>query len=224
QEDNGLGQDYFSAPRITTADYNNVNEHAMTQDTFEQYRHQLIVSIQNDKVLTDIICERIVHSYSTDLIRTYCTMIENNFDNNLIQYQQAVEFVSRWLLHIEDNDRQSLDGYSNKNIWLLAHIYTTFEYEQNDLISMYSAIRIINRIDSTRLSYDNIFNEENMTRSNLRETFFCLIFDYLWETLNKLCTNNQNHDIWLCAYTFISKYYPSEKVLRSTQLYSIKNQ
>ncbi|CAF3271277.1 unnamed protein product, partial [Rotaria sp. Silwood2] len=153
QEDNGLGQDYFSAPRITTADYNNVNEHAMTQDTFEQYRHQLIVSIQNDKVLTDIICERIVHSYSTDLIRTYCTMIENNFDNNLIQYQQAVEFVSRWLLHIEDNDRQSLDGYSNKNIWLLAHIYTTFEYEQNDLISMYSAIRIINRIYSTRLSY-----------------------------------------------------------------------
>ncbi|CAF3718863.1 unnamed protein product [Rotaria socialis] len=223
-KEDGLRDDYYDAPQVTTADCSNENENEMTQYKFEQYRIRLIDCIVNDNVLADTISERIVQSYSTDLIRTFCSVVENNFDNNPIQCQQAVEFMSRWLLLIDDNDRQSLESYPNKDVWFLAHVYTLFEYEQNDLISMYSAFRIITRISSGSLSYDNLFDEENITRSYLRETFFCLIFNYLWENLNKLCTNNENYETWIYAYTFISKYYPSEKILRGMQLSDIKSQ
>ncbi|CAF2628719.1 unnamed protein product [Rotaria sp. Silwood2] len=206
---------------MTTTDYNNENEDETTQHTFEEYRSKLIHSILSDKVLTDIISEHIVHSYSADLVRTFCTIVENNFDNNRDECQQAVEFMSRWLLLMDDNDRQSLDSYPNKHIWLLAHVHTLFEYEQHDLISMYSAFRIINLISSTRLSYDQLVNKENITRSNLRENFFCLIFNYLWKNLNELCSNNESQETWIYAYTFISKYYPSEKVLRGMRLWLI---
>ncbi len=177
----------------------------------------------NDKVLTDIICERILHSYSDDLVRTFCTIAENNFQNDRIQCQQTIEFVSRWLLLIDENDRQSLDSFDNKNLWHLAHVYTLFEYEQNDLISMYSASRIINCLHSTRESDNNLFNNENITRSNVRERFFRSIFDYLWKNLSQLCLNNENNKAWIYTYTFISKYYPSEKVLKGTELIKIKN-
>ncbi|CAF2108222.1 unnamed protein product [Rotaria magnacalcarata] len=223
-KEDDLRDDYYDAPQVTTADCSNENENEMTQYKFEQYRIKLIDCIVNDNVLADTISERIVQSYSTDLIRTFCSIVENNFDNNPIQCQQAVEFMSRWLLLIDDNDRQSLESYPNKDVWFLAHVYTLFEYEQNDLISMYSAFRIITRISSASLSYDNLFDEENITRSYLRETFFYLIFNYLWESLNKLCTNNENYETWIYAYTFISKYYPSEKILRGMQLSDIKSQ
>ncbi|CAF0924968.1 unnamed protein product [Rotaria sordida] len=223
EKEDSLRLDYYDALPITTTDNNNENEGEMTQYKFEQYRSKLIDVILNDNILTDAICQPIVQSYSTDLIRTFCSIVEKSFDNDPIKCQQAVEFVSRWLLLIDDNDRQSLDSYPNKDVWLLAHVYTSFEYEQNDLISMYSAFRIINRISSSILSYDHLFNEEAITRSHLRETFFYLIFNYLWETLNKLCTNNENSETWIYAYTFISKYYPSEKVLRAFQLTEIKS-
>jgi hypothetical protein len=222
-EENGLRRDYYAVPPITTTDNNNENENEISQYTFEQFRFKLINSIMNDKVLADIICERILHSYSNDLVRTFCTIAENNFKNDLDQCQQTVEFVSRWLLLIDENDRQSLDNFSNKYVWLLAHVYTSFEYEQNDLISMYSACRIIDRVDPTRLSYNNLFNDENMTRSDIREKVFRLIFDYLWQNLCELCSNNENNQKWIYTYTFISKYYPSDKVLQSTQLIDIKS-
>ncbi|CAF1277339.1 unnamed protein product, partial [Rotaria sordida] len=178
----------------------------------------------NNYVLTDIIGEHIVQSYSNDLIRTFCSIVENNFNNNLVQYQQAIEFVSRWLTLLDDNDRQSLNSYTNKYVWYLAHIYTLFEYEQNDLISMYSAFRIINCINSTNSHYNDLFNEENITRSILHETFFFSIFNYLWQNLNELCSNKQDHEIWIYVYTFISKYHPSQKVLSAMKLSDIRNQ
>ena len=215
-----LRRDYYAVSPVTNADENDT-----TQYTFEQFRSKLINSMLNDKILTDIICERILHSYSNDLVRTFCTIIENNFTNDLIQCQQTVEFVSRrWLLLIDDNDRQSLDAYPNKNLWFLAHVYTSIEYDQNDLISMYSACRIMDRLDPTRSFYKNLFNEGDVTRSNVRETFFRLIFDYLWKNLCQLCSNHENSEVWIYTYTFISKYYPSEKVLQSMQLIDIKNQ
>ncbi|CAF5228795.1 unnamed protein product, partial [Rotaria magnacalcarata] len=142
---------------------------------------------------------------STDLIRTFCSIAENNFDYDLTQCQQAVDFVSRWLLLIDDKDRQSLEIYPNKDVWHLANVCTSFEYEQNDLISMYSAFRIISLISPANSSHDHLFDEEHITRSKLREKFFYSIFNYLWENLNRL---NTNDDTWIYAYTFISKYYP----------------
>ncbi len=223
EKEDGLRRDYYANPPMTTMDNSYDNENDITQYTLEDFRFKLIKSIMNDKVLNDIICERILHSYSNDLIRTFCTIVENNFTNDLSQCQQTVEFISRWLLHTDDNDRQSLDEFHNKSVWLLAHVYTSFEYEQNDLISMYSACRIIDRLDPTRLSYHNLFNDENITRSNVRETFFRLIFDYLWQNLCQLCSNNESNEAWIYTYTFISKYYPSDKVLRGIQLMDIKN-
>ncbi|CAF1245410.1 unnamed protein product, partial [Rotaria sordida] len=224
EKDDNLRHDYCDIPPRTTVDYNNENENETTYYTFENYRCKLIDSILNDQVLTDIIGEHIVQSYSNDLIRTFCSIVENNFDNNLVQYQQAIEFVSRWLTLLDDNDRQSLNSYTNKYVWYLAHIYTLFEYEQNDLISMYSAFRIINCINSTNSHYNDLFNEENITRSILHETFFFSIFNYLWQNLNELCSNKQDHETWIYVYTFISKYHPSQKVLSAMKLSDIRNQ
>ncbi len=209
---------------MTTIDNHSENENEMTQYTFEKFRFKLINSLINDKVLIDIICERIFHSYSNDLVRTVCNIVENNFNNDLIQCQETIEFVSHWLTLIDDNDRQELNDFPNKYVWLLAHVYTSIEYEQNDLISMYSACRIIDRLDPTRESYNNLFNDENITRSDVREKFFRLIFDYLWKSLDQLCSNNENTEAWIYTYTFISKYYPSDKVLQSTELIDIKSQ
>jgi hypothetical protein len=209
---------------MTTTDNNDTNEQEPTQYTFEQFRSKLINSMTNDKVLIDIISERILHSYSNDLVRTFCTITEKNFTTDLIQYQQTIEFISRWLLLIDEYDRRSLDDSPNRFVWLLAHIYTSIEYEQNDLISMYSACRIIDRLDPTRSSYNNLFSNENITRSDLRETFFRSIFDSLWKILCQICSNNENNQAWIYTYTFISKYYPSDKVLQSTQLIDIKSQ
>ncbi|CAF5150053.1 unnamed protein product, partial [Rotaria sp. Silwood1] len=90
-----LRNDYYTIPSITTANDHNENNSEMTPYTFEEYRHKLIDSILHDQVLTDMICERIVYSYSTDLVGTICTIVDNNFNNDLVQCQQAVEFVSR---------------------------------------------------------------------------------------------------------------------------------
>lgn len=211
-------------PQTTVIEDKNANANEMTQYTFEQYRIKLIDAILNDHILTGTICESIVHSYSTDLIQTFCSTVEKNFDDDLSHCQQAIEFVSRWLLLIDDNDHQSLDSYSNKHAWFLSHAYTSFEYEQNDIVSMYSAFRTINRIGSSSLSYNNLFGDESITRSNFREKFFYLIFNYLWENLNQLCKSNENCEKWIYTYTFISKYYPSEKVLRGLELAEIKSQ
>ena len=224
QNGDNLRDDYYAVPAVTTTENHYDNENEITQHTFEEFRSKLSNSIMNDKILTDIIGEQILHSYSNDLVRTSCTIAENNFNNDLLQRQQTVESVSRWLLLTDENDRQFLDSSDNKIVWLLAHVYTSIEYEQNDLISMYSACRIIDRLDPTRESYNNLFTDETTTRLTVRERFFRLIFDYLWENLGQICSKNENIQAWIYTYTFISKYFPSDKVLQSTQLVEIKSQ
>ncbi|CAF5023175.1 unnamed protein product, partial [Rotaria magnacalcarata] len=201
------------------------DENEQTEYTFEQFRYELMKSILNDRVLTDIINENILNSYSNDLVRTFCTIVEKNFDDNFILCQKTIEFVSRWLLLVDDNDQQSLSECSNRHIWLLAHAYTSFEYDQNDLFSLYSACRIMDRLDSAQSCYDRLlYNNHITTRSEVRETLFRFMFDYLWKNLCEFCSKNDTNDEWIHIYTFISKYYPSDKVLQRTQLIEIKEQ
>ncbi|CAF4719416.1 unnamed protein product, partial [Rotaria sp. Silwood1] len=223
---------YYAVPTTTTMNYNyeDENENETTEYTFEQFRYELIKLILNDKILTDIINEHILNSYSNDLIRTFCTIVEKNFDENFLQCQKTIEFISHWLLLVDDNDRQSLEESTNKYVWLLAHVYTSFEYDQNDLLSLYSACRITDRLDSKQSFYDNLLHDNHVTRSEVREKLFRFMFDNLWKNLCEFCSNNNNNnnnntsDLWMHTYTFISKYYPSDKVLQRTQLIEIKEQ
>ncbi|UJR29383.1 hypothetical protein I4U23_010595 [Adineta vaga] len=217
-----LRQDYYAVPpTTTTVDYHYNDDE---NDSSEHFRYRLMKSILNDKVLTEIINEQILNSYSNDLVRTFCTIVEKNFDDNLTECEKTIEFVSRWLLLVDENDQQSLEDCSQKSIWLLSHVYTSFEYDQNDLFSLYSACRITDHLDSTRSFYNDLFlnDEQHTTRSDVREKLFRLMFDYLWKYL---CLNNlENSEKWIHAYTFISKYYPSNKVLSRTQLAEIIDQ
>ena len=208
---------------MITTDSNDEDE--TIEYTFEQFRSKLMKSILNDKILSDIINERILNSYSNDLVRTFCTIVEKNFDDNLIECEKTIEFVSRWLLLIDENDRQPLEDCPHKHIWLLVHIYASFEYDRNDLFSLYSACRITDRLVSTRTFYNDLFTDDHRTRSEVRENLFRLMFDYIWTNLCQLCSDNHSHDqIWIHAHTFIPKYFPSDKVLQRTQLVEIKDQ
>jgi hypothetical protein len=192
--------------------------------TSQQFRNRLIESITNDKILAEIISEPILESYINDTVRTLCTIVEKSFNNNLDQCQKTIEFVSRWLLLTDENDNESLNTSINKDIWRLAHVHTFFEYDQNDLFSLYSACRITDQLDPTQSFYDNLFNHHHITRSIVREDLFRLMFDNLWRNLCHLCSTNDTTEQWIHSYTFISKYYPSNKVLQHMQLVHVKSQ
>jgi hypothetical protein len=208
----------------TTTDHSFNEQNEMAPLTFDRFRFELISAIKSDKILMDATNSVIVHSYSTDLVRTFCAIIENNFDHNPDQYQQTVEFISHWLSLIDEYDNQSHEDGTQKHLWLLAHVYTTFEYEQTDLLSMYSACRIMNRLGSIQSPFAHLFVNQAITRSNLRETFFRSIFDQLWTNLCQSSSDKENYQTWIHTYIFISKYYPSEKVLEGIQLVEIRCQ
>ncbi|CAF1180202.1 unnamed protein product, partial [Adineta ricciae] len=193
--------------------------------TFERFRSELITSIKNDKILSEAVNSSTVHSYCQDLVSTSCSMIEHNFHYDRVQQQQTAEFISKWLSFIDHSDRQSNEYDTPKDIWLLGHIYTTFEYEKSDLLSMYTACRIMHHLELTQSSFTNVFAERSGDRSVLREAFFRSIFDQLWSSLCQSSSNTENHyHKWIFTYTFISKYYPSEKVLEGIPLIDIKCQ
>jgi hypothetical protein len=200
------------------------NNNEQTKYTPQEFRDKLIESITNDKILFEIISESIVESYTNDSVRMLCTVVEKSFDNNLDQCQKTIEFVSRWLLLTDENDSHSFDTTLNKSIWSLAHIYTFFEFDQNDLLSLYSACRITDQLDSTRSFYDDLFRHDRITRSTVRENLFRLMFDYLWKNLCNLCSTDHSTDQWIHSYTFISKYYPSDKVLEQIEFVRLKVQ
>ncbi|CAF4887303.1 unnamed protein product [Rotaria sp. Silwood1] len=108
----------------------------------------------------------------------------------------------------------------------LAQIYTTFEYEQNDISSLYSACRIIDTFSEDRSYLNELCKNENSTRSKIREELFRFLFDLLWTKLLKLCSSRDENQIqqWSYMYTFIYKYYPSGTLLRSTKLADIGDQ
>ena len=216
--EDGLREHYYSVPTTTDGDGE------ITDYTFEQFRHALTKSIMKDTVLTNIITQQILDSYSHDLVQTFCTIVEKNFDKDLDQCQKAITFVSRWLSLVDERDQQSLDEFPNRHVWLIGHVYASFEYDQNDLLSFYSACRIADRLYPTKSFYDELFRDQYVTRSSVRETLFRRMFDGLWAQLCELSTNGEDSDTWTLSYTLISKYYPSDKVLERTELFGIKHQ
>ncbi|CAF2244296.1 unnamed protein product [Rotaria magnacalcarata] len=51
------------------------------------------------------------------------------------------------------------------------------------------------------------------------------MFDLLWKSLREICLNdNENSETWIQSYVFISKYYPSDKILGQIQLITIKSE
>ncbi|CAF3699069.1 unnamed protein product [Rotaria sordida] len=214
---------FYLAHQVTTTTNNLIDENETTEFTSHQFRDGLAKSLMKDKVLIDIVTKHIVESYSNDLIRTFCLMVEKNFTYDLDKNMKTIEFVSRWLQLKDEYDYESFNVFPNKHIWLLAHVYTTFEYDQNDLLSLYSAFRITDHLQKTSSSIIDLSQENDVTRSQVRENLFTLMFDYLWNNLYQLCSNNDNSEQWIHIYSFISKYYPSNKVL-GQQPTHIKNQ
>ena len=198
------------------------DDREINESFLEEFRFELIKSITKDKILADSITEHIVTTYATDLVQTFCTIVEQTCDADVTQFKKTIEFVSRWLLLIDNKDRRSLDKSPHRHIWLLAHVYTSFEYDQNDLFPLYSACRIIDRLNSTRSFYEELFHGECVTRTNVRERLFRAMFDYLWKNLYELSRNQANSETWILTYTLISKYHPLDKVLEQSQLVDIK--
>ena len=224
----GLRRDYYSVPPTTTATtmmygVEDDEEHREGEFQFAEFRFELTKSLMRDKILVEIVNEHVLRSYANDLVQTCCTIVEKNFENDMVQYKKTIEFVSRWLLLVDENDQRLLDECDQQNIWLLAHAYASFEYDHHDLFSLYSACRITDRLDPTRSFYDELFMEEPVTRTSVRETLFRRMFDYLWDNLVTLCTDDGDGETWILNYTLICKYYPSEKVLEHSRLIDIRH-
>ncbi|CAF3150845.1 unnamed protein product, partial [Rotaria sp. Silwood2] len=216
EKQDDLRFDYYDVPAAappTTFD-NFHDDENKTDTTREQFRNQFIRSIMNDKVLTKIISSSIVQSYTNDSVRVSCTIIEKNFYDNQIQCEKAINFVSHWLILIDDDEKVSFDSAYNRDIWRLAHVYQLLEYDQDDLFSFYSACRITENIDSNQSFYNELLKGDQISRSKVRENLFQLMFRHLWTNLCHICLNNNDPKQWIHSYTLISKYYPSEKVLQ----------
>ena len=218
--ENNLRENYYAIPDDDDDELNNANEN---EHTIEEFRFELIKIIEKDPILMKIINKSVLETYSNDLVQTFCTIVEKNFTDDRVKCQKSIEFVSQWLRLVDENDQRVLDEYHHKNIWRLAHVYTSFEYDRHDLFSLYSACRIMDRLDQTQTFYHQLFNDDNPTRSLIRERLFRRMFDDLWKNLFDVCFNNQTTETWILCYTMISKYYPSNKVLEQIQLIDIKS-
>ena len=149
--------------------------------------------------------------------------IEGKFNHDHIQSSKATDFISNWLLLKDDND----DEHSSTDpIFRLAQVYTTFEYEQNEISLIYLACRIFDDFKENTFDYVEWCQNEHATRSSVRDEFFRILFERLWTNLIDLFSNEKKNTIeqWTYMYTFIDKYYPSNTVLRSTKLTQIANQ
>ena len=104
---------------------------------------------------------------------------------------------------------------SSQEAWLLAHVYSILEHEQNDLLSLYSACRIIEGLEPNQSCYEQILDKEGTTRSEARESLFQLMFEHLWRNFCDLAETDEDVQQWIYSYTMISKYYPSKPVTRA---------
>ncbi|CAM4874703.1 unnamed protein product [Rotaria socialis] len=206
----------------TTAFNNFYDDNTETDNKRNQFRTQLIRSITNDKILNRIISSSILESYTRDSIRILCTIIEKNFHDKQMECEQAINFISRWLILTDDDENVSYNSSSNRDVWRLAHVYTILEYEQDDLLSLYSACRITENLDTNQTFYDDLLVDQKITRSNVRENLFQLMFHHLWTNLCRLCQDNLDAKKWIYSYTLISKYYPSERVLQRLEFVQMK--
>ncbi|CAF0874792.1 unnamed protein product [Didymodactylos carnosus] len=216
--ENDLKEHYYAVPDDDEMNNANENEH-----TIEEFRFELIKAIEKDLILMKIVNKSVLKTYSNDLVQTFCTIVEKNFTDDRVKCQKSIEFVSRWLCLVDENEQRVLGEYRHEDIWRLAHVYTSFEYDRNDLFSLYSACRIMDRLDQTQTFYHQLFDNDNSTRSLVRECLFRRMFDDLWKNLSDIRSNDQTKETWILCYTMISKYYPSSKVLQQTQLIDIKS-
>ena len=183
-----------------------------------------------DAVLSKFFSEYILNSYLNDLIRTICSIVDKNFGNASNHNRKSIEFVSRWLLLVDDDDQTVSAECSNQNLWRLAHVHTSLEYEQNDLLSVYSACRIVELFDSAESSSNQDLKEDQLShfielmikselnRSEALKKLFKSMFKHLWTYICKVCLKNDNTQQWIRIYHFISTYYPSNKMLDVIQL------
>ncbi|CAF4482214.1 unnamed protein product, partial [Didymodactylos carnosus] len=125
-------------------------------------------------------------------------------------------------------DRTEFDRIKDKrheDIWLLCHVYTSFIYDRNDLLSLYIDCRTLDRLclQQKNVHYNN--NQTILNRSEFREKCFVEMFNSLWEHLCEISSNFQMTDYttWIQIYSFVSGYYPSEKVLDYSQLREMKS-
>lgn len=183
-----------------------------------------------DTVLSRFFSEDGVNSYLNDLIRTICSIVDKNFGNISDQNQKSVDFVSRWLLLTDDNAQTIPPDCSNHSIWRLAHVHTLLEYEQSDLLSVYSACQIVELFESVpsltnqdlkenQLSYSiKTMRKNQSSRFEELKKLFKLMFNQLWKNLCAICSNNDDSYQWVRLYNFSSTYYPSSKILNVIQL------
>ncbi|CAF4331676.1 unnamed protein product, partial [Rotaria sp. Silwood2] len=155
----------------------------------------------------------------------HCMIIESKFDNDLVQSTKVIEFLSNWLQLKDEKERASPDELLAKCLYRLAHIYISFEYEQNDILSMYTACRIIDNFNQDESFYEEIYKKNISTRSAMRNELFRYLFDQLWIKLDELCSNRDENKIhqWVYMYTCIYNYYPSNKLLHGSKLSEIEN-
>ena len=191
-----------------------------TESPAKQFRNGLIRSLLKDKLLLQILSPSIVQSYTNDSIRRLSTMIKTNFNSNLLQYQKTVEFLSKWLLTIDEEEENAFDRSSNRDVWLLAHVYTKIEYEQQEILSLYSACLILESLDQQKF-----FRTEETVHSRIRDDLFRSMFEQIWIKLVEISSHPSDHlEQWIYSYTLICKYYPSTKVLQRRQLLQMKGQ
>ncbi|CAF1165362.1 unnamed protein product [Didymodactylos carnosus] len=210
---------------ITTADNdNNFSDNAYTTDTFRNELYRKIIF--SDEILKTIIEEGstdLIDLYRQDLVRTFCTITEKSKDD-LEKCSETIKYVSKWLQLFDERDQiefETIKNKRNEDIWLLCHVYTSFIYERNDLLSLYIACRTLDRLC---LEPKNIYNNNNhhrttLDRSEFREQIFIEMFNALWKNLCDICSSQIiNYTAWIQIYSFVSRYYPSEKICDQSQL------
>ncbi|CAF1317330.1 unnamed protein product, partial [Didymodactylos carnosus] len=210
---------------ITTADNdNNFSDNAYTTDTFRNELYRKIIF--SDEILKTIIEEGstdLIDLYRQDLVRTFCTITEKSKDD-LEKCSETIKYVSKWLQLFDERDQiefETIKNKRNEDIWLLCHVYTSFIYERNDLLSLYIACRTFDRLC---LEPKNIYNNNNhhqttLDRSEFREQIFIEMFNALWKNLCDICSSQIiNYTAWIQIYSFVSRYYPSEKICDQSQL------
>lgn len=193
--------------------------------TLNLFRRKLMNIISKDTLLSEIFSEQFLYSYLYDLVQKTCSVIEKNFINSCERNNNSVEFVVHWLLTMAVHDSKLLETYSNEYIWRLAYILTSLEYESNDLLSIYSACRIIDyleqnqtltnnrKLESQLVSIIKLLKEQKLSRFDILQELFKSMFNQLWKKLCIISSQNNSTQQWVYMYNFIFTYHPSSKML-----------
>lgn len=215
-----------SSQHSTRFDANTSDKDSRAPCSKKEFCLKLTELILKNQLFTNFITETIVDCYSNDLVRIYCMVVEEKFDNDHTQSTDAINFISSWLLLKDDHNVTLPKAPSSELVFRLAEVYTTFEYEQDYISSIYSACRIINGLNKNGPYCNELCKDKESTRSKVRDELFRVLFDLLWTRLCELCSGEDQKLIhqWTYMYTLVHKYYPPDAVLRSARLDKIRDQ